>query len=220
MRSAVEVTEEALRATIDQVEVGKTEREVAAMLRIELLRAGGDAMAFSPIVVAGPNAALPHATPSDRPIQAGETIIVDCGASIGGYAADITRTFVIGELDLELARIYEVVRAANRAGRAAVCPDVPAEMIDRSAREVIEDAGYGDYFIHRTGHGLGLETHEPPYIVAGNRQPLRPGMTFTVEPGIYLPERGGARIEDDVLVTEDGTETLTTFTRELVTLSE
>jgi Xaa-Pro dipeptidase len=219
MRSAVAVTEEALRATIDQVGIGTTERDIASMLRIELLRAGGDAMAFSPIVVAGPNAALPHATPSDRPIRAGETIVVDCGASSGGYAADITRTFVIGELDRELAHVYEVVRAANHAARTAVRPGIPAEEIDRTAREVIEDAGYGEYFIHRTGHGLGLETHEPPYIVAGNRQPLRPGMTFTVEPGVYLPGRGGVRIEDDVLVTEDGAETLTTFTRELVTLS-
>lgn len=220
MRSAVAVTEQALQATINQVEVGTTEREVASKLRMELLQAGGDAMAFSPIVVAGPNAALPHATPSDRPIQAGETIILDCGASIGGYAADITRTFVIGELGPELARVYEVVRAANRAGRAAVRPDVPAEEIDQAAREVIEDAGYGEYFIHRTGHGLGLETHEPPYIVAGNRQALRPGMTFTVEPGIYLAGRGGVRIEDDVLVTEGGAESLTNFTRELVTLSK
>jgi Xaa-Pro dipeptidase len=220
MRSAVATTEKALQATIDRVQVGLTEREVASTLRIELLRAGGDAMAFSPIVVAGPNAALPHATSGDRPIQAGETIVVDCGASVGGYAADITRTFAIGGLDPELAGVYEVVRAANRAGRAAVRPGVPAEEIDRVAREVIEDAGYGEYFIHRTGHGLGLEIHEPPYIVAGNRQPLSSGMTFTVEPGIYLPGRGGVRIEDDVLVTEDGAEALTTFTRELVTLTE
>jgi Xaa-Pro dipeptidase len=219
MRSAIAATEEALQATISRVTVGLTEREVASMLRIELLRAGGDAMAFSPIVVAGPNAALPHATPSDRPIRAGETLIVDCGATIGGYAADITRTFAIAGLDRELIRVYEVVQAANRAGRAAVRPHVRAEEIDRAARDVIEDAGYGEAFIHRTGHGLGLETHEPPYIVAGNRQTLRPGMTFTVEPGIYLPGLGGVRIEDDVVVTEEGGETLTTFTREMVMLS-
>jgi Xaa-Pro dipeptidase len=218
MRSAIAVTEKALQSTIKQVEAGITEAEVASLLRIELLRAGGDAMAFPPIVVAGPNAALPHATPSDRPIQAGETIIIDCGASIAGYAADITRTFVIGTLAPELTRVYEVVRAANRAGRSAVRPGVPAEAIDRASREVIDEAGYGEHFIHRTGHGLGLETHEPPYIVTGNRQPLRPGMTFTVEPGVYLSGRGGVRIEDDVLVTEGGVETLSTFTRELITL--
>jgi Xaa-Pro dipeptidase len=219
MRSAIAVTEKALQTTIDQVAPGMTERGVASLLRMELLRAGGDAMAFAPIVVAGPNAAMPHATPSDRPIRVGETIVIDCGASIGGYAADITRTFVFGALDDELARVYEVVRAANRAGRAAVRPDVPAEEVDKAARQVIEDSGYGEYFIHRTGHGLGLETHEPPYIVGGNEQLLRSGMTFTVEPGIYLPGRGGVRIEDDVVVTEDGAETLTSFPRELFELS-
>jgi Xaa-Pro dipeptidase len=139
---------------------------------------------------------------------------------VGGYIADITRTFVVGEPDPELTDIYSVVQAANRAGRAAVRPDVPAEEIDRAARQVIEDAGYGEYFIHRTGHGIGLEVHEPPYIVAGNRELLEPGMTFTVEPGIYLPGRGGVRIEDDVLVTLDGGETLSTFPRELMRLSE
>lgn len=218
MRSAITITERALGATMDQVEARMSEREVASMLRIELLRAGGDEMAFSPIVVAGPNAALPHAAPGDRPIQAGETLIVDCGASHGSYAADITRTFVIGGLDGEMSHVYDVVRAANRAGRGAVHPGVPAEEVDRAARSVIEEAGYREYFIHRTGHGLGLETHEPPYIVAGNGRRLDPGMVFTVEPGIYLPGRGGVRIEDDVLVTEDGVETLTTFRRELVVL--
>ena len=218
MRSAIAVTEAALQATMDQVEPGMSEREVASLLSAEMLRGGGDAVAFSPIVVAGPNTALPHAVPGDRPIEAGEPIIVDCGASFGGYIADITRTFVIGELNEELSDVYGVVRAANAAGRAAVRPGVPAEAVDRAARAQIEEAGYGEYFIHRTGHGLGLDVHEPPYIVAGNGRPLEPGMTFTVEPGIYLPGRGGVRIEDDVLVTEDGVETLTTFPRELVSL--
>jgi len=218
MRSAVAITEGALKVTMDQVEAGMTEREVASLLSAELLRGGGDAVAFSPIVVAGPNAALPHAVPGDRPIGAGEPIVVDCGASFGGYLADITRTFVIGELHEELSDVYDVVWAANAAGRAAVGPGVPAQAVDRAARVVIEEAGYGDYFIHRTGHGLGLDVHEPPYIVAGNDKPLEPGMTFTVEPGVYLPGRGGVRIEDDVLVTEDGVETLTTFTREVVSI--
>jgi Xaa-Pro dipeptidase len=175
-------------------------------------------MSFSPIVVAGPNAASPHSTPSERPIESGETIVVDCGATVGGYAADITRTFAIGELEPEMAQVYDVVRAANAAGRRAVRPGIPAEQVDQAARAVIEDAGYGEYFIHRTGHGLGLEIHEPPYIVAGNRQLLEPGMTFTVEPGIYLPGRGGVRIEDDVVVTADGGDSLTTFPREFAKL--
>lgn len=218
MRSAAAITTEALQVTMDQFRVGMTEREVASLLRIELLRAGADGMAFSPIVASGPNAALPHSTPSSRPIEAGETLIVDCGGTLGGYAADITRTFLIEEAGDEWSRIYGVVRAANEAGRAAVRVDQPAEDVDRAARDVIEDAGYGEYFIHRTGHGLGLETHEPPYAIAGNQRPLKPGMVLTVEPGIYLPGRGGVRIEDDVVVTEDGPEVLTTFSRELTTL--
>ena len=140
------------------------------------------------------------------------------GATVGGYAADITRTFVVGDLDSEMAWPYEVVLMANAAARAAIRPGTPAGVIDQTARAVIEEAGYGEYFTHRTGHGLGLETHEPPYIVAGNREPLTPGVTFTIEPGIYLPGRGGIRIEDDVVVTEDGVETLTTYPRRLRSL--
>ncbi|HHS97855.1 MAG TPA: aminopeptidase P family protein [Chloroflexi bacterium] len=218
MRRAVEVVEAALRATLDQVEVGMTEREVAGLLTVEILHAGGEGLPFEPIVVAGPNAASPHARPSDRPIRAGETIVIDCGAVVGGYASDITRTVVLGGLPGEMERVYEVVREANAAGRRKAGPGVPAEAVDQAAREVIEAAGYGEFFVHRTGHGLGLEVHEPPYIVAGNPEPLRPGMTFTVEPGIYLPGQGGVRIEDDVLITPTGAESLTTFPRDLIIL--
>jgi len=220
MRRAVAITEAALKATMAQVAAGMTEREIVALLKIEMLRAGAEGVAFEPSVVAGPNAASPHAGPSDRPVRPGETIVVDCGASVGGYAADITRTFSIGELEPELACVYEVVRAANAAGRAAVRPGIPAGQVDRAARAVIEAAGYGEYFIHRTGHGLGLEVHEPPYIVAGSERPLEPGMTFTVEPGVYLPGRGGVRIEDDVVVTAEGGESLTTFPREFAPLDK
>ena len=219
MRRAIAITEAALQTTMGQVQAGMTEQEVAGMLMAEMLQGGGEGLSFSPIVVAGPNAASPHATPSDRPIQPGETIVVDCGATVGGYAADITRTFAIGELEPQMARVYEVVRAANAAGQAAAGPGVPAEAVDQAARAVIEEAGYGEYFTHRTGHGLGLETHEPPYIVAGNGRILEQGMTFTVEPGIYLPGRGGVRIEDDVVITATGAESLTTFPREFTPLS-
>lgn len=227
MRRAILITESALRATMQQARAGMTELEVAALLRAEMLQAGAETVAFV-IVQGGPNAASPHAVPGDRPIEPGDTIIIDCGVTVGGYNSDITRTFfckgkssgtfAIGALDEEMANVYEIVRAANAAGRAAVRPGVPAEAVDRAARAVIEEAGYGEYFIHRTGHGLGLEVHEPPYIVVGNERLLEPGMTFTVEPGIYLPGRGGVRIEDDVLVTPDGAESLTTFPRELVAL--
>ncbi len=218
MRRAIAITETGLEATMRQVRAGMTEKEVAALLMVEMLRGGGEGLSFSPIVVAGPNSASPHATPGDRPIQPGEPIVVDCGVTVGGYAADITRTFAIGALEPEMARVYEVVRAANEAGRRAAGPGVPAEEVDRAARTVIAEAGYGEYFIHRTGHGLGLEVHEPPYIVAGNKRVLQPGMTFTVEPGICLPGRGGVRIEDDVVVTASGAESLTTFPREFSAL--
>jgi Xaa-Pro dipeptidase len=218
MRRAAQITERALAAVLSQVRPGLTEREVASLLLVEQLRAGADALAFDPIVVAGPNAASPHATPSDRPIGRGETITLDFGAAVGGYAADITRTVVIGALAPELARVYMTVRAANAAGCAAARPGASAAEIDQAARGVIDAAGYGARFIHRTGHGLGLETHEPPYIVAGSTRLLEPGMVFTVEPGIYLPGLGGVRIEDDMVVTADGSESLTAFPRELLAL--
>ena len=218
MRQAVGFSEGALASTMHQLREGMTEKQVAASLTIELLRAGGEALAFPPTVLAGPNAATPHAASGERQIEPGETIVVDCGVTVGGYAADITRTFVIGELEPDMAWIYEVVLMANAAAQAAVRPGAPAEVVDQTARAVIEEAGYGEYFTHRTGHGLGLETHEPPHIVSGNREPLTPGMVFTIEPGIYLPGRGGVRIEDDIVVTDAGAVALTTYPRKLRSL--
>ena len=218
MRRAAAVIEAALNATLSQLRAGMSEQRVAGILMTEILHAGGEGMSFPPIVVAGPNAASPHSVPSERPILVGETIVIDCGAVVGGYASDITRTVAIGGLPEDMTQVYQVVRQANRAGREAVRPGMMAQQIDQAARQVIEDAGYGEFFIHRTGHGLGLEVHEPPYIVAGNKEPLRAGMTFTVEPGIYLPGRGGVRIEDDVVVTPDGVESLTTLSRDLMLL--
>jgi Xaa-Pro dipeptidase len=218
MRRAVAIVEAALRAVLTQIRPGMTEREAAGLLMVETLRGGSEGVPFEPILVAGPNAASPHATPSDRPLRRGETVVIDCGAIVGGYVSDITRTVALGGLPEEMLRVYEVVRRANEAGRAAVRSGQAAQDVDRVTRAVIREANYGDFFIHRTGHGLGLEVHEPPYIVEGNRQPLRAGMTFTVEPGIYLPGVGGVRIEDDVLVTPEGAETLTTFPRDLIVL--
>lgn len=217
MRRAIRITESALSATIARVRPGQTEEEIATELRVAMLRAGAEEVAFV-ITVAGPRTASPHVSPSPRPLERGDVLIVDCGAVYGGYAADITRTFAVGEIPAELERVYGVVRAANEAGRAAVRPGVSAQEIDRAARRVIAEAGYGEYFVHRTGHGLGLEVHEPPYIVEGHEELLQPGMTFTVEPGVYIPGLGGVRIEDDVVVTPTGAETLTTYPRELTRL--
>jgi Xaa-Pro dipeptidase len=218
MRRAATVVEQALRSTLSQLRVDMSERQAAGLVMVEILRAGGDGPSFEPLVVAGPNAASPHSGPSDRPIRPQETIIIDCGAVVGGYASDITRTVAFGGLPEQMLHVYETVHRANAAGRAQAGPGTRAQDVDRAARAVIERAGYGPFFIHRTGHGLGLEVHEPPYIVEGNRQILEPGMTFTVEPGIYLPEQGGVRIEDDVVITAEGCESLTTFPRELMIL--
>ena len=220
MRRAVEIAERAMRSLLDagSIRPGRTELEIAAELRIAMLREGGQGEAFSPIVVAGPNSAAPHASPSDRPLEVGDLAIIDWGTAYQGYRSDITRTFVLGSPTKEMEQIHDAVLAANQSGRLTVRPRMPAQEVDRAARRAITLAGYGAYFIHRTGHGLGLETHEPPYLVEGNLELLEPGMTFTVEPGIYLPGVGGVRIEDDVVVTEDVSETLTTLPRELVSL--
>ncbi len=216
MRIAARLAQEALGATLKEIKIGMSERQLANILTIQLLQAGCDPQfPFSPIVAAGENSANPHATPTERPIQPGDLLIIDWGAAYHGYVSDITRTFAIGNLKKEFQRIAEAVLEANAAGRQLARPGIPAQEIDRASRGVIERAGFGSYFTHRTGHGLGMEGHEAPYIREGNTQLLEPGMTFTIEPGIYLPSLGGIRIEDDVLITEDGSESLTNLPREV-----
>lgn len=215
-RRAVQVAETALEALLPQIKIGVSERELAAELVLQLLRHGSDSeLPFSPIVASGPNSANPHASPSARPLQAGELLVIDFGARSHGYISDITRTFAVGEVDAETATIHRVVQEANAAGRAAGKPGVPCAAVDAAARSVIEAAGYGEVFFHRTGHGIGLETHEGPYIRGDNTQLLEPGMAYTVEPGIYLAGHHGVRIEDDMLITTNGAESLTTLPREM-----
>ena len=216
MQTAAEIAESALKAATQEIKAGMTELEVASLLLQQLLKAGSAGeLPFQPIVSTGPNGANPHATPSKRKLQKGDLLVIDFGASYQGYFSDITRTFAIGEYSAEQEKVYNTVLAANQAGHAAAGPDVACEKVDQAARAVIEEAGYGEYFTHRTGHGLGMQGHEPPYIRAGNPMVLEPGMTFTIEPGIYLPERFGVRIEDDVLVTKNGLHSFTTFPKEL-----
>lgn len=216
MQEAARIAECALAATLSAIKPGATEKEIASKLVGRLLHHGSDPeLPFFPIVAFGENSANPHATPTDRVLKSGELVLIDWGANAGGYYSDITRTFALGDIHPELEKVAEFVRKANAAGRAAVKAGVKASSIDQAARKVIEEAGYGEFFIHRTGHGLGRETHEEPYISQYNHTELVPGMTFTIEPGIYLPNRGGVRIEDDVMVTEDGCTTLTHLPREL-----
>ena len=216
MQTAVEIAQQALEAALQAFRVGMTEKELAAEVVLQLLRHGSEPeLPFQPIVAAGPNSANPHATPTDRPIQHGDLLIIDWGATHNGYFSDLTRTFAIGEVEPELAHIVEVCIQANAAGRAAAGPGTPAGEVDAAARKVIAEAGYGEFFTHRTGHGLGLDVHERPFIFSGNPEVLQPGMTFTVEPGIYLPNRGGVRVEDDVVITADGARSLSNMPREL-----
>lgn len=216
MRKAVEIAQHALKATLPLIHIGMTEREAAAEMVLQLLRAGTQTdVPFAPIVSGGPNSANPHAFPSTRKLAVGDLLVIDWGASYDGYVSDLTRTFAIGKTTPELNKIYEIVKQANAEGRAYARPGIPAGEVDRITRAVIETAGYGKYFTHRTGHGLGMEGHEDPYIYSANELPLLPGMTFTIEPGIYLPEYNGVRIEDDVVITEDGAESLSNFSRNL-----
>ena len=219
MQKAVNTAQDALEATLPVIKPGITERDLAAELMVGLLREGSESQVpFAPIVASGPNSANPHATPSDRRLERGDQLIIDWGANIGGYFSDLTRTFAIGEPLDEMKHIAQVVLQANEAAREKAGPGIPAQDVDRAARQVIEDSGYGDFFIHRTGHGLGMEVHEHPYIREGNLLPLAPGMTFTIEPGIYLPGRGGVRIEDDVVITNDGILSFSDMPRALRTL--
>ena len=220
MPQAVGIAEQALEATLPMIRAGVTEKEIAAELVIQLFRHGSDTtLPFAPIIAGGPNGANPHAHPSDRALKDGDLLIVDWGARYNGYASDLTRTFAIGTPDDESRRIHELVLQANGAGRAAGGPGVACAEVDRAARAVIEAGGYGALFRHRTGHGIGLECHEEPYMHGENAQPLEVGMAYTVEPGIYIAGRNGVRIEDNVVVTETGAESLSTMPRELQILS-
>jgi Xaa-Pro dipeptidase len=216
MRMAAVIAERALESTLPLVKVGITELELASELTLQLLRNGCDPQVpFSPIVSSGPNSANPHASPSNRMLSPGDLLVIDWGASYSGYISDITRTFAIGPVEPELVKVGNIVLEANQAGRDAVKPGISADEVDRAARHVIEAAGYAEFFTHRTGHGIGMEGHEEPYIRTGNPLILEPGMTFTIEPGIYFPGRNGVRIEDDVAVNNTGNECLTSLTREV-----
>ena len=216
MRRAVKIAQDALEATIPFIKIGMTERELSSELVMQLLKNGSDSeFPFAPIVSAGPNSANPHASPTERKLQAGDLLVVDWGAAYEGYISDLTRTFSVGEVEDEYQRIHKIVQESNAAGRAAGKPGVPCADVDKAAREVIEKSGYGKYFTHRTGHGIGMEGHEDPYMRGDNMQLLEPGMAYTVEPGIYLTGRNGVRIEDNIVITETGADCLSDMPREI-----
>ncbi len=193
---------------------GRREMDIARDLA-DLLRKHGHSQVDFTVVGSGPNGANPHHEAGDRVIQKGDAVVLDFGGLRDGYGSDTTRTVSVGEPSAEVREVYDVVRRAQQAAFEAVRPGVECQEIDRVARRVITEAGYGDYFIHRVGHGIGVTTHEPPYMVEGETQPLVPGMCLSIEPGVYLPGRFGVRIEDIVTVTEDGGRRLNNTTREM-----
>lgn len=210
---AVEMVETALEAGIRAIKPGVTEREVARVITLEAIRLGSERFWKDVVVASGPNGAMPHTSTSDRTIEKGDIVVIDAGAVHGGYVSDITRTVFVGEIRPGWEARYESVLAANRAGVAAARPGVALGDIDAAARQTLAREGLDRYFVHRVGHGLGLEGHEPPYLVPGSTEIMQPGTLFTVEPGVYFPGEGGIRIEDDVVCTETGAEVLTSFDR-------
>jgi Xaa-Pro dipeptidase len=205
----------AITATHERLRRGMTEREVSGILQQEFSNLGvrGDGL-----VQFAASAALPHGGPGDRELAKGDAVLIDCGCRVRGYTSDVTRTVSFGPPSDELRKVYTIVDRAQMAGIEALAAGKTGEEVDRAARKVIEDAGYGAFFTHRLGHGLGLDGHEPPYLVKGNTKPLEAGNTVTVEPGIYLPGKFGVRIEDDYGVKEKGVARLTVRPQDLVVL--
>lgn len=218
LTAAQRIAEKALNETLPMIKPGVTEREVAAYLVYRLLANGAENVSFDPIVVSGENGAMPHGVPSDKKICAGEFVTIDYGALKDGYCSDTTRTFAVGEVTEEMKTVYNTVLAAQKAAIAATKAGKTGAELDGIARKVITDAGYGEYFGHSYGHGVGIEIHEEPFLSVRGETPLPAGVVASAEPGIYIPGKFGVRIEDVVVVTEDGCEDLTLLPKELTVL--
>ena len=218
MRESSLKNDQTIMQLIPKLRPGMLECEVGALYESISESLGSSRPSFSPLICFGPNCAEPHHGTDKTALKNGDSIIIDVGLTWKSYCSDMTRTVFMGKPTDEQKRVYDIVCAANAAGRAAVRPGVPLKDVDRAARKVIEDAGYGPQFIHRTGHGIGLEVHEFPDVSATSEVIAKPGMVFSVEPGIYLPGKFGVRIEDLVAVTEDGCETLNAAPKELTVL--
>ena len=217
IKQAIAISEQALQHTWDQIKIGMTELEVKAELEYQMTILGADAIAFETIVLSGKRAALPHGSAGDTKINRGDFLLFDFGVTKDGYHSDLTRTCIVGEGTEEQIKIYNTVREANERAIQTVKTGTKLQMIDKVARLFIEEQGYGKYFTHRIGHGLGLDVHEYPSIHSNNEELIQEGLLFTIEPGIYVPEIGGVRIEDDIYITSDGkVEVLSSFTKELI----
>ena len=218
MIAAQRIAERALAEALNDIRPGVTEKEIAARIQYLMLHYGAEDKSFDPIVVSGPNGSLPHGVPSDRPIQAGEFVTIDMGCVYHGYCSDMTRTVAVGHVTEEMEQVYDTVLRAQLAGIAAARAGATGAEVDGAARQVITDAGYGPYFGHSFGHGVGVEIHESPNATPGNDQPLPERAVISAEPGIYLPGKLGVRIEDVLYLTEEGCRNLTEAPKELTIL--
>jgi D-alanyl-D-alanine dipeptidase len=218
LRETNRANDAAFAEFITRLMTGMTERQLYNRLGELMVKHGQDSVAFAN-PYSGPNSSLPHHIPGDRVIQEGDVVLFDFGGRYKGYYSDTSRTVVVGQMPEEFEQVYNVVRVAQPAAIDVIQPGIPIGDVDKAARDYITEAGYGQYFTHRVGHGVGLDEHEPPYLTGDNRAPLQAGMTFSVEPGIYLPGRWGVRIEDTLLVTETGSERLSHCTREIQVVS-
>lgn len=219
IRTAGKIVDEVVEEVRKNARPGMTEIEIAAMMEFEMRKRGSEGPSFETIVGSGPNSALPHYNAGERRVNQGEFIVLDFGAIYKGYCSDTTRTLCMGEPTDKMREVYNVVKEAQETGVRTVKPGIKAGEVDKAVRRHITDKGYGEYFTHRTGHGLGLEIHEEPYISGISESILKPGMVFSIEPGIYIEGEFGVRIEDIVVVTEDGCERLNNYTRELTVIN-
>jgi Xaa-Pro aminopeptidase len=216
VRAACAIADDALAEVLPSLHDAPTERDFALRLEFAMRERGASGVSFDPIVASGPNGAKPHARPSDRPIAPHELVVIDFGCIVDGYCSDMTRTVSVGDPGDDARRLWDTVLLSQRAGRDAVAVGVECAAVDKACRDVIDDAGFGDAFVHGTGHGVGLEIHEDPRVAATAGGTLDAGHVVTVEPGVYLPGVGGVRIEDTVVVTSDGPVALTEFPKDLV----
>jgi Xaa-Pro aminopeptidase len=219
IRAAVDITDEVFDQLIPELRIGSVERKVAAKISFAYKILGADGDSYDPIVASGPNSALPHAVPSDREFQDGDFVVMDFGALYQGYHADMTRTVAIGSVTDRHREIYSVVQEAQKRGCEAASAGMSCRELDAVTRDYITEQGYGDYYVHGTGHGLGLEVHTMPRLSQISDDTLLENYVITIEPGIYIPEFGGVRIEDDVIIQNDGCEILNRSTKDLLVLS-
>lgn len=218
MEESASIADRVIKKIIDACGVGSSEKEIVNLIELEFRKRGVESMPFRPIVASGPNGAFPHHKAGDRCFKRGDSVVLDLGAAYKGYCSDITRTIFIERVGSKEKAVYEVVREAQQLAFESIAEGVEARRVDRAARTHIADKGYGEKFIHRAGHGIGLDVHEAPYIWEGNAQILKTGMTFSVEPGIYLPDRFGVRIEDIVVVEGKKARRLNKVSRELTVI--